>query len=550
MNFHPFTFAQKVGRDQSGQVLPWAALLMILFCGIAALVIDVGRGVIAYQELVASTNAAALAAGYSLPGSNYNCEALLYSASSNSNSASSNSNYCGSGAASVYTGANSYPLLQNVSTTVTPRCSTTLSGTGWNLPCQTITGTSTTANVVTVTQTAQVPTYFAGMIGIHNISIGAQASAATRGAGAESWNVAIIIDTTGSMSTKDSNCGTVPGVSGTPSRLQCALYGVQILVGNLDPCPSSYSSCSSTTQTSERVTLWTFPSMTSTTVADDTNCGSSSPTIEPYTFPSATPSATNYTDGTYISGGETYSMTYAITTNSAGTSPSYLTDYRTSDTASSLSTSSAISKAIGAGGSSCSPVSNPGGESTYYAGALYAAQASLLEEQATLKAAGQTSQNAIVLLSDGDAEAGKSNMVNSSSQTCSGCLVATSNGSYPSWVDECGQAIQAAKTIAGQGTRIYTIAYGSESSGCSTDTSGTYAGITPCQAMKEMSSSYWATPSSDQYFYADSNQSGSGVDTSCNSDTNHTLSSLKDIFLAISNDLQNSRLVPYSIASN
>lgn len=339
------------------------------------------------------------------------------------------------------------------------------------------------------------------------------------------------------------------GVSGTPTRLQCALYGVQILLGNLDPCPSSFTTCSSTSQTSERVTLWTFPSMTSTTVVNDTNCTSANPTIEPYTFPSATPTKTSYSDGTYISGSTTYSMTYAITTNSAGTSPSYLTDYRSSDTASSLSTSSSLSKAIGAGGSSCSPVSNPGGESTYYAGALYAAQASLLAEQASLKSSGQSSQNAIILLSDGDAEAGQGNMVNSTSQTCSGCLVATSNGSYPSWKDECGQAIQAAQTISGQGTRIYTIAYGSESSGCSTDTSGTYAGITPCQAMKEMSSSYWATPSSDQYFFADANQSGSGIDKNCVSGTNST-TSLKSIFLSIGNDLQNSRLIPYSLAAN
>lgn len=550
MNFNPYALAQRVGRDQSGQVLPWMIVMMGIFCGIAALVIDVGRGVIAYQELVASTNAAALAAGYTLPAANYNCEALMFSSSSNSNNGTGNTNYCGSGTSSVYTGANVYPMLQNVSTTVSARCSTTLSGSAWNIPCQTITGTTSTANVVTITQSAQVPTYFAGMIGIHTITIGAKASAATRGAGAQSWNVAIVLDTTGSMSSSDSGCGSVPGVSGTPTRLQCALYGVQILVGDLDPCPSTYSSCSSTTQTSERVTLWTFPSMTSTTVVQDTNCGSTNPTIEPYTFPTATPTKTSYSDGTYISGGTTYSMTYAITTNSAGTSPSYLTDYRSSDTASTLSTSSAVSKAIGAGGSSCSPVSNPGGQSTYYAGALYAAQASLLAEQATLKTAGQASQNAIILLSDGDAEAGQSNMVSSSSQTCTGCLVATSNGSYPSWNDECGQAITAAQTIAGQGTRIYTVAYGSESSGCKTDTSGTYSGVTPCQAMEKMSSSYWATPSSDQYFYADSSQSGSGVDTSCNSNTNNTLTNLKDIFLAIGNDLQNSRLIPYSIASN
>lgn len=211
MSLKRFAFAKKIGRDQSGQVLPWAVLLMILFCGIAALVVDVGRGVVAYQELEASTNAAALAAGYSLPNANYNCEALLFSASSNSNSASGNSNYCGSGTSSVYSGANSFPMLQNVSTSVTSRCSTTIAGSGWNIPCQAIGTGTTTANVVTVTQSAQIPTYFAGMIGVPSITIGAKASAAARGAGAQSWNVAIVIDTTGSMGTGDSGCGTVPG---------------------------------------------------------------------------------------------------------------------------------------------------------------------------------------------------------------------------------------------------------------------------------------------------------------------------------------------------
>ncbi|HEX4285789.1 MAG TPA: hypothetical protein VHZ28_11910, partial [Terracidiphilus sp.] len=405
------------------------------------------------------------------------------------------------------------------------------------------------ANVVTVHQSAQVPTFFAGLIGVHNLTVAATAAAAARGAGAQSWNIAVVLDTTGSMSSSDNGCGTVPGVSGTPSRLQCALYGVQILLNNLNPCPTSFSSCSSTAQTSERVSLWTFPNMVTTTVVNDTNCSSANPTTQPYTFPSSSPSASNFSNGTYITGGKTYSITYAVsTTDSTGATPSYLTDYRTSDTSSSLTTSSALSKAIGAGGSSCSSVTNPGGESTYYAGALYAAQASLLKQQATLKAAGQTSQNAIILLSDGDAEAGKSNMVNASTQTCSTCLVATSNGTYPSWVDECGQAIQAAQSISGQGTRVYTIAYGAESSGCNTDTSGSYANITPCTAMRDMSSSHWANPSSDQFFYADTNQSGSGIDKTCASAANSS-TNLQSIFLAIGNDLQNARLIPLSLVN-
>lgn len=538
---------RNVVRDQRGQVLPWAALLMILFCGFAALVVDVGRGVVGYQQLVASTNAAALAAGYTLPNANYNCQALLFSSSLNSDS--SKSNYCGSGSSGVYSGANQSTMLQNVTTTVTARCSSTIAGTGWNIPCQAIGTGSTTANVVTVHQTATIPTMFAGIMGIHALSVGATAAAAARGAGAESWNVGIIVDTTASMSTQDTKCGSVPGVSGTPTRLQCALYGVQILLGNLDPCPSSYSNCSQTTSTSERVSLWTFPSPTTSTVAQDTNCASGNPTIEPYTFPNATPSKTNYGTGTYIKSGTTYNMTYAVTTDSTGSNPSFLTDYRTSDTSTSLAGSSGIVDAVG-GKSGCSAMSDPGGEGTYYAGVLYAAQAALLAEQASMKTAGVTSQNAIILLSDGDATASQSQMANSSTQVGTGQLYATSAGTYPSWKDECSQAVQAAQIISGQGTRIYSVAYGATSSGCATDTSGTYSGISPCQTMEYISSSHWASPATDQYFYADANQSGSGIDTTCGSSVNNSVTNLKDIFLAISNDLQNSRLIPISVANN
>ncbi len=528
------SISQRFVGDQSGQMLVWGAFLMVVFFGMSAFVIDVGRGLVAYRHLQSSTNAAALAAGYSLPNANYNCVALEYSSSLNTNSASTNTNYCGSGASSVYTGANQYPELQNVTTTVTPLCSKTVAGTGWNIPCQGIGTGSTTANVVRVTQTASIPTFFTEYMGVSKLNISTTAFGAARGAGAESWNVAIILDATASMvSNQDSNCGTVPGVSGTPTREQCALYGIQILLGNLNPCPTSFSSCSTATTTSERVSLWAFPNVVASQRYLQTNCSGSIPTPEPYTFPSATPSKTNFSTGTVNS----QTVTYAVTnTDNTGATPSFLTNYRSSDTSATISNSSPIVDAVGGGsGSSCShTLQTNGGAGTYYAPILYAAQAQLLAEQAAILP--QTSQNAIIILSDGDAESSQSQMAST----------ATKSGSYPSWIDECGQAATAAQTIAGQGTRIYSIAYGSESSGCNTD-GGT---PTPCNSMRHLSSSYWATPSTDQYFYADSNQSGSGIDTSCNSNVNNTVTNLKSIFLAISNDLQNSRLIPYSVASN
>jgi hypothetical protein len=68
--------------------------------------------------------------------------------------------------------------------------------------------------------------------------------------------------------------------------------------------------------------------------------------------------------------------------------------------------------------------------------------------------------------------------------------------------------------------------------------------------MRQMASSYYDTPSSDQYFYADSYQSGTGIDTSCNSSENNQVTDLSSIFLSIKSSLSNSRLVPNSLASN
>ena len=110
---------------------------------------------------------------------------------------------------------------------------------------------------------------------------------------------------------------------------------------------------------------------------------------------------------------------------------------------------------------------------------------------------------------------------------------ATSNGNYPSWVNECSQGIKAALAATAAGTRFYTVAYGSPTSGCSTDTSGTYAGVTPCQAMSDMASTA-------QNFFSDYNQTGSN--SQCYA--SQSVTALSDIFTQIAGDLTYSRLIP------
>jgi hypothetical protein len=112
------------------------------------------------------------------------------------------------------------------------------------------------------------------------------------------------------------------------------------------------------------------------------------------------------------------------------------------------------------------------------------------------------------------------------------------NGTYPSAKDQCQQAVAAADYAKNQGTTVYSVAYGSESSGCTTDSTNmppiNQANITPCQVMSEIASGA-------SYFYSDYNQSGSS--STCTS-TGTSVTALNDIFTAVLNDLLLVRLIP------
>jgi hypothetical protein len=169
------------------------------------------------------------------------------------------------------------------------------------------------------------------------------------------------------------------------------------------------------------------------------------------------------------------------------------------------------------------PPNYDGNYGTYYAGALYAAQAALVAEQA----ANPGSQNVIIILSDGNSNAPYSSngitIMPGASQT---------SGTYPSSKQECHQAITAAQYATAQGTRVYSVAYGSETSGCQYDTNPS---ITPCATMTGMASA-------PQYFYSDYNQTGSG--STCVSADNPNDTSIAKIFADIANNFTRARLIP------
>ncbi len=490
-------------HDQRGQVLPIVAFLMVILLGFAGLVIDVGHAYFSYHELQASTDAAVLAAAQGMP----------YFATANTNA---------TGYSGVSGNRNAFSNLKNVSiVSGYPKfeCLTTLTNEGLYCVSDASGTTTATANAVQVKQTVNVPTYFMKLFGFSQIPLTATATASMRGAATAPYNVAIVLDTTASMDTTDTNCSN-------KSRLACATAGVQVLLQSLSPCTAA--GCGSLSSGNyhnsfDRVSLFTFPGMTTDTASADYDCNSTNPTIYPYTFPGVGASSTGGVAPTmpyYVTTGTgrsakttTYQMTYQVLP--------FMSDYRSSNTAGSLSTTSNLTRSVG-GKSGCAGMGDPGGEGTYYAGAIYAAQSALASEQA----ANTNSQNVMILVSDGQATASSSEMATSTTSTTG----ASSNGTYPSYKKECQQAVTAAQYATGQGTRVYAVAYGAASSGCTTDT-GNYA--SPCYTMAHIAS----LPS---YFYSDYNQSGS--DKNCKA--SQPISSLNDIFSAIAGDLTVARLIP------
>src|ERR1022692_2195243 len=155
------------------------------------------------------------------------------------------------------------------------RCMTTLKTQG--LACS----SPGNGNALTVKEQADVPMWFSRLVGVNTIHISASATASMNG-GSAPYNVAIIVDATGSMGTTDSDCGGA-------TRLNCALQGVQVLLNGLSPCLKSSSTCSVTngvaTNPVDQVALFTFPNPTLGTVPNIYDCSSTNPTIQPYSFP-------------------------------------------------------------------------------------------------------------------------------------------------------------------------------------------------------------------------------------------------------------------------
>jgi hypothetical protein len=390
--------------DQSGAIAIIAAVAMVMLFGFAAISVDVANLYFVQSNLNASANAAALAGGQKFTAGTAVATAISYSGQ---------------------TGNNNAFTPQTVTATATLQCLTSVATlSSGAIPCQPY-GVQASANALKVTQTAVVPTFFARVLGIPSVTLTATAIAVPQGSGTPPLNLMIVLDTTASMNSSDSAC-TGTGKS-TPTRLNCALNGVQTLLGQLLPSV-------------DQVGMMVFPGLTNTSqVSLEYDCSSSTaPAIAKY---SQTPAPV-------------YQVISASTDYRTGSGSAYATG---------LNANSNLAKAVGGGGSGCASLQAVGGVGTYYSDAVAAAQAALASSHRT----GQ--QNVMVFLGDGDASATSSNMLSSKV------------------ANQCHQAITAAQAATAANTIVYTIAYGASASStnsCSSDTPR----ISACTTLQQMAS--------------------------------------------------------------
>ncbi len=570
---------RKLIKSQQGQSV-WMVVISaaaILTMGVSSA--EVGHVYYAYRQLVSSTNAATMAGAQAMSDALFSTST---SAAYTAEVTAAVNQY-----SSVSGQLNASNMLSNDAiTTQTLYCANSLTGAPFFVECQTPPGSTSSYNAITVTQTAKVNLWFGAFLGMPLINLSATASAAMKGGQDTPYNLAIIMDTTGSMANTiphDSDCAT--------SQIVCAVQGLEVMLQNMDPCAKN-TTCTSSTPFVDDVALFVFPAAaySSTGNYKPEYCGTGGSTV-PYNFVNVTPSAAPA--GLAMETTGTDAGQYEIIP--------FNDVYKTSDT-SGLAVASALAEAVGASGSGCKGLSASGGQETYYAQVINYAQAQLVQQQIAYP----TSKNIMIILSDGDATA--CNAQTSTGNDCSNgstksqiiaqnCPAVTSNGtctsatastgtvscptggctgsplsgtgtstsnpmvgtgnnctggyhcaSYPSALGECGQAVYEAQQATKAGTVVYTIGFGSETSGCTSDqtytiSSGSTYGAeawpsgqahskTPCNAIAAMASNV-------NDFFSDNSGGCPALSTE-----NQSFTSLAQIFEAIVTGLGKPRLIP------
>ena len=376
---------RRASHDRRGVAALVFAVAATVLIGAAGFAVDAGVVLSARQALQANTNAAVLDAAY------------VWDQPGGAQSAAVS-------AAQTWSNAHPVPMVSGIAASATAVCVSNTS-----LPA-----CGGTNNAVSLTQTGTVPTYFIKVLGINSWTVSAKATAAKLGGPTKAMNVMFVLDSTGSMGsdTDDTGCN-VPGIS-SPKKIDCAKYGVQLVLKQLNP-------------QIDQVGLMVFPGMSSSWIP----CVGS-PNIVPY----------GTTGITYQVNGSTLSTDYATSVGS-------------------LNHSSKLIMAVGDNSSSFTGcLTAPGGEKTFYADAIAAAQA-------TLQAKGSaTAQNVIILLSDGEANAPKASgtpLKGGMDPTYATTACSSNTICSPGHLEQqCNQAVANGESATKNGTWVFAIAYDSD----------------------------------------------------------------------------------------
>jgi hypothetical protein len=540
-------------KDDRGQTAAVLAVVIFALVALSAAGVETGHVYYAYRLLQASTNAAALAAAQGMPDIGTSGSTTVGTAWGNLITYSSQSGE-----------KNATNILQSDSITADFYCASSITGSPFNVGCQTPPSgegsctSGSTCNAVKATQTAKVSLWFGGFVGVRTMNLAAQATAAMRGGLHLPYNIAMIIDTTNSMT---SGAPSADGCGTNASQVQCAVTGALDMLESMYPCVGGASTtCTSTSDYADAVSLFVFPPVAAGSATDDTNCPTKNPPTVPYAFPVVTPgSSQNLILPTSTTQYPNNAGTYQIV--------SWNQTYKSTNGSSTLLATDPLAVAVGAGGGTCQGLKAPGGQGTYYAQVIYAAQAALVAQQTAEAAKGYATSNVLIILSDGDATASNSSANTSAggnngngnqivalsgtlNGTCTSSKCTNSNATtttYPSALGECGQAVQAAQAATEAGTKVYTVAMGSETSGsCLTDAqytissgstygaigypSGPYSGQA-CNAIEAMATNV-------NTFFSD-NTGGCPAST-----PNTSYTTIGSIFQAVGTNLSTARLIP------
>src|SRR5690348_7572546 len=182
--------------DERGQVILFVIIAFIVLTALVGVVVDVGYAYRTQRNLQSAADAAALAGAQELPDSTMaNSMATQYGASSSGNNKIN-------GVASTET--------------VTTACITTIPG------CSPV-------NSVTVSETANVPTFFSRILGFNSFKIKVKATACSP-CGSKPVDVMLVLDRTGSMC-QDSNGNNDPSCT----DLNNAKQGIRTFLSFFDP---------------------------------------------------------------------------------------------------------------------------------------------------------------------------------------------------------------------------------------------------------------------------------------------------------------------------